>query len=283
VINKADASIMVNGYTGTYDGLPHGATGTAYGVGGVDLSSGLNLGVTFTNAPGGSAHWTFSGGTNYKDQSGDAAIVINKATLTVTAVDMGKLLNASNPTFTFQINGFKFGETASILITQPICTSTAETNSPVGSYAIICTGATADNYSFNYIVGKLSITYRFDGFLQPINDTAHTQLCGPVCPISIFKGGSTIPVKFQLKDANGVVVQTSLAPLWLSPVLGGQTTAPVDETTYFDLPTNGATYSWDGQQYHYNWSTKGFKAGYYYRIGFKLTDGTTNYVYIGLR
>ncbi|MCZ8163745.1 MAG: hypothetical protein O9275_24140, partial [Microcystis sp. LE19-196.1B] len=82
-INKADATVNVIGYTGVYDALPHGASGTATGVGGVDLSSGLNLGSTFTDVPGGTANWTFTGGTNYKDQSGSVAIVINKADATV--------------------------------------------------------------------------------------------------------------------------------------------------------------------------------------------------------
>src|SRR4029079_8957840 len=84
VITKADAVVTVNGYTGVYDATAHGATGSATGVGSVDLSAGLNLGATFTDVPGGTAHWTFSGGTNYKDQSGDASIVINKADATVT-------------------------------------------------------------------------------------------------------------------------------------------------------------------------------------------------------
>ena len=39
----------------------------------------------------------------------------------------------------------------------------------------------------------------------------------------------------------------------------------------------------NGGHYQYNWSTKGLQAGYYYRIGAKLDDGTTEYVYIGLR
>ena len=67
-----------------YDGAAHGATGSATGVGGVDLSSQLNLGDSFTNFPGGTAHWTFSGGTNYADESGDVQIVINKANADVT-------------------------------------------------------------------------------------------------------------------------------------------------------------------------------------------------------
>jgi Big-like domain-containing protein/MBG domain-containing protein/Kelch motif protein/galactose oxidase-like protein len=86
VINKADANILVSGYTGVYDGGAHSATGSATGVGGVDLSGSLNLGATFTNVPGGTAHWTFAGGTNYNDASGDVAIVINKANATINVV-----------------------------------------------------------------------------------------------------------------------------------------------------------------------------------------------------
>ena len=79
VISKADATVSVTGYTGVYDGNAHGATGTATGVGGVDLA-GLDLGARFTNVPGGTAHWTFTGGTNYNDQTGDAAIDITRRT-----------------------------------------------------------------------------------------------------------------------------------------------------------------------------------------------------------
>ena len=44
----------------------------------------LNLGASFTDVPGGTAHWTFAGGTNYTDESGTAAIVITKADAIVT-------------------------------------------------------------------------------------------------------------------------------------------------------------------------------------------------------
>src|SRR5207302_340184 len=78
-ISQADASITVNGYTGVYDGNAHAATGSAKGVKLEDLSSLLNLGTSFTGAPGGSAHWTFAGNTDYKSASGDVAITISQA------------------------------------------------------------------------------------------------------------------------------------------------------------------------------------------------------------
>ena len=84
-VAKADAIIVVNGFTGTYDGAPHGATGSATGVFAEDLSADLDLGATFTNVPGGTANWTFTDTTgNYNDDSGSVAITITKANQTIT-------------------------------------------------------------------------------------------------------------------------------------------------------------------------------------------------------
>lgn len=158
---------------------------------------------------------------------------------------------------------------------------TLVTNS-VGSKSVTCT-ATDNAGNTNSATVTYKVIYRFDGFLQPINDTAHTTYCGNPCVASIFKGGSTVPVKFQLKDANGNVVQTATLPVWLTPVKGGSTSAAIDESVYSDPATSGNTYKWDGQQYHYNWKTTGFTAGFFWRIGVTLDDGQTYYVYIGLR
>jgi hypothetical protein len=86
---KANANISISGYNGTYDGASHGASGTASGVNGEDLSAQLNLGASFTDVPGGTANWTFTGDANYNDAAGTAAITIAKQdiTATVTAAD----------------------------------------------------------------------------------------------------------------------------------------------------------------------------------------------------
>ena len=84
VLTQAQASVTVKGYNGVYDGNAHGATGSATGIGGANLSNLLSLGSTFTDAPGGTANWSFAGNTDYQSASGTAAIVINKAGSTVT-------------------------------------------------------------------------------------------------------------------------------------------------------------------------------------------------------
>ncbi len=123
--------------------------------------------------------------------------------------------------------------------------------------------------------------YRFDGFLQPINDIAYHPTQTP----SVFKGGSTIPVKFQIKKSDGTPIQASTMPLFLIPQNGGAMTASVDESAYSDTASTGNAFRWDNtsQQYIYNWSTKGFASGYWYKLSAKLDDGKIYSVTVGLR
>jgi large repetitive protein len=123
------------------------------------------------------------------------------------------------------------------------------------------------------------IGYRFDGFLQPINDTAHRVGAST----SVFKAGSTVPVKFQLRRADGTVVQAATAPQWLTPVKGASMSAALDESLYAVATTNGDAYRSDAGQYIYNWGSDKNGAGFYWRIGVRLDDGSTYYVNIGLR
>jgi hypothetical protein len=208
-----------------------------------------------------------------------------KSPLTITANNKTVTLGSSMPMLTATLSGFLGSDTAVSSITgAPSCTTTATNTSAVGNYLITCTIGTLASSKYDFITfatGTLRILYRFDGFLQPINDTLHN----PTQSMSVFKGGSTIPVKFQLKNANGISVQASSSPLWITPQRGAAMSASVDESTYSDPATSGTTFKWDSasQQYIYNWSTKGFLTGYWYRITAKLGDGTLQSVVVGLR
>ena len=148
----------------------------------------------------------------------------------------------------------------------------------VGTFGYTAT-ATDEAGNTTTVNGTFKVVYRFDGFLRPINDTAHQVGTWT----SIFKAGSTVPVKFQLKKADGTVVQATTAPAWLTPVRGTHMCRPVDEDVYTASTDSGSTYRWDSnaQHYIYNWKSTG--AGYYWRIGTRLDDGQTYFVNIGLR
>jgi hypothetical protein len=150
----------------------------------------------------------------------------------------------------------------------------------VGTFSFTAT-ATDGAGNTTTLTGSYKVIYRFDGFLQPINDTAH-QIDQN---FSVFKAGSTVPVKFQLKKADGTIVAANIAPTWLNPAKGSLITAPLSEDVYADQPTAGGVYRYDasGQQYIYNWGTAKNNAGNFWRIGVTLDDGQTYVVNIGLK
>ena len=151
----------------------------------------------------------------------------------------------------------------------------------VGTFTVTCAGARDRAGTTGSTTLTFRVVYAFDRFLQPINDTSHqTGLT-----TSVFKAGSTVPVKFQLKRADGTVVSPTTAPQWLTPAKGGATSVAVDESLYSDPATTGGAFRWDanGRQFIYNWATPKSGIGYYWRIGAALDDGQTYFVNIGLK
>jgi len=53
--------------------------------------------------PGGTAHWTFAGNTNYTSAGGDAAIAITLRPVTIAADAQTKLQGAVDPPLTYHI------------------------------------------------------------------------------------------------------------------------------------------------------------------------------------
>lgn len=82
-ISPATAQCSVRGFAGEYDGVAHGAGGVCTGLGGADLSAGLDLGAAFTAVPGGQAAWAFQY-QNYASQSGTAQIAIGQAASSIS-------------------------------------------------------------------------------------------------------------------------------------------------------------------------------------------------------
>jgi hypothetical protein len=95
VIAKADATIMVSGFTNAYDGVAHGASGSANGVNAEDLTSLLNLGASYTDVPGGTADWSFAGNANYHATNGSVAIEITQANASVSLDNLNQTYNGT--------------------------------------------------------------------------------------------------------------------------------------------------------------------------------------------
>ena len=99
-------------------------------------------------------------------------------------------------------------------------------SSSVGAKTLNCSATDkADNTGS--AVTNYSVVYDWNGFLQPINDTAHQTSTTQ----SKFKLGQTVPVKFVLRDAAGLSVQQTVNPNFLmSDNLGSCSTYTTLET-----------------------------------------------------
>jgi hypothetical protein len=212
----------------------------------------------------------------------------NTATATVTGIN----IDQEKPTLTTADVNVQGGTYTLGSVPAATCTAT-DSFSGLASCKVTVSGGNANGVgTFTYtatatdkvgntttVTGTYKVIYRFDGFLQPINDTAHQVGTAT----SIFKAGSTVPAKFQLRKADGTVVQAATGPIWPTPVKGSATSAPVDESVYTASSDSGTTYRYDAtaMQYIYNWKTG--TGGNYWRIGVTLDDGQIYYVNIGLR
>jgi pimeloyl-ACP methyl ester carboxylesterase len=101
--------------------------------------------------------------------------------------------------------------------------------------------------------------------------------------ISIFSAGSTIPVKFRVKNDDGQYVQTDGAIAWIEPIKGPSLNSPIEEMEYTEQPSTGYFYSWKGSHYQYNWKTSRSQRGYWYNLFVVLPDGSIHQTIIGLR
>jgi lysophospholipase L1-like esterase len=114
-----------------------------------------------------------------------------------------------------------------------------------------------------------TVLYGYSGLLQPVNADG----------TSIFKLGSTIPVKFALSNAAGAPVGSAVANLTVAKV-----TNAIDGTYVEAVSTAAATtgtlfrYDTTGQQYIFNLSTSGLSKGTW---NLKVTlDGGSSYTTI---
>ncbi len=109
-----------------------------------------------------------------------------------------------------------------------------------------------------------NVAYNFGGVLQPINSNGS----------SIFKAGSTIPVKFQLTNAQGALVSSANATISLKKVTDAVLGTNY-EVSFNNTPNSGDTFRYDfsSNQYIYNLSTKSLSSGSYI-VSIDLHDGS---------
>lgn len=152
------------------------------------------------------------------------------------------------------VAGCSTSDALSGVATSATVTVTGGNANGVGTYTVTCAGATdkAGN-SAATVTATYTVTYAFCGFKQPL-----------LVPVQEFRAGSTIPVKFCVKDASGNVVTTATGTV--EAYVNGSLMATV-------------AFRFDGEQYHANVQTKDGKITWpagTLELRVKLDDGSTH-------
>ena len=138
--NRVAGDVLTTAYTSAAFADANVGTGKAVSVSGITL--------TGTDA----GNYTFN-------TTASTTANITQGTLTVTADNLSRIYGAANPAFTATYTGFVGGDNASVVSGSPSFSTSATTNSAVGSYTITVTQGTlsAANYSFSFATGQLTV------------------------------------------------------------------------------------------------------------------------------
>lgn len=144
------------------------------------------------------------------------------------------------------------------------CTPPSGATFAAGAHTVSCLAT--DSHG-NTAGGSFAVTVLFDisgGLLQPVNPNA----------LNTVKGGSTVPLKFQVRTASGGYI-TSLSIIGsfvLTQVQCASLTTEVDEVDF--TTTGGTTLRYDtaSNQFHQNWQTPK-KPGTCYRVDVVFSGG----------
>jgi hypothetical protein len=219
--------------------------------------------------------------------SGDT-FALGITTVTCTATDEAGNLSSGSFTVTVQDTTAptlhvpsNMTRTATGASGAPVAFSATATDAVAGSPPVTCTPASGATFSpgahtvscvatdghGNTGSGSFVISVVFDlsgGLLQPVNANA----------LNTVKGGSTVPLKFQVRTASGgyVTALSIISSFVLTQVQCGSLTSVIDEVDF--TTTGGTTLRYDtaSNQFHQNWQTPK-KPGTCYRVDVVFTGG----------
>lgn len=173
----------------------------------------------------------------------------------------------------------------------PVCVPVSGSTFPVGTTTVTCTATDTLGYTTSAAF-PVTVGYGFAGFFQPLDDPVSAPN-----PMSVFKGGSTIPVKFVLTYSSGSPISDAVASaiaascgatISLTQTPGN---APsVGEVDSSATANTGTCFRYDAvaHQFIFNLGSKGYLAPSLYLVGAKVVgpDATVLAIHslaIGLR
>ena len=228
-IGKALLTITANNAGMTYGSAVPALTVSYSGFVNGDNASSLTtqpsiVTTATSSSPAGTYSITASGAVdpNYVIAYQPGTLTVNKASLTITAVNQTMTYGGAVPALTVAYTGFVNGDNAGNLTTQPTISTAAASSSPAGTYSISATGAVDPNYTITYqpgtmTVGKASLT------VTAVNQTM--PLGGPLPSLTVaytgFVNGDNASSLTTQSSATTTATATSPAGSYVITASGG--------------------------------------------------------------
>jgi hypothetical protein len=113
-----------------------------------------------SSSPVGTYPVTCSGAadSNYIFNYVPGTLTVRKASLRVAAPSLTMTYGTPVPALAPTYEGFVDGGSQASLATAPSCSTTATSDSPVGTYAVTCSGGWGANYSLSHVAGTLTVS-----------------------------------------------------------------------------------------------------------------------------
>jgi HYR domain len=213
---------------------------------------------TATDAAGNTATGSFT--VTVVDSTAPVLSGLANRTATATSTS-GAVVTYPAPTATDAVDG----------AVTPVCNHASGETFPLGTTTVTCTAtdAAGNPASGSFTV---TVTYAWSGIRQPVNADGS----------SVFKLGSTVPVKFALTGISGPITNATATLTYRKITSGIEGT--VIEAVSTAKATSGNLFRYDtaSKQYIFNWSTKGLTKGTY-QLTINLGDGVTHTVLLSLK
>jgi hypothetical protein len=233
-VGQASLTISASYGSMTYGGTPPTVTPSYSGfVDGQSASSLSTQPTCSTTVTSSSPVGTYTGADtcsgavdgNYTISYVSGNVTVGTASLTVTASGGSMTYDGTVPTITPSYSGFVNGDTSANLSTQPTCSTTATTSSPVGSYPSSCSGATDSNYTITYTNGSVTLSdastsVSLQSNLNPSNYQNSVTFTATVSPSEAtgtvtfydFNGAITLGNPVALNSGVATLTISTLAP-----------------------------------------------------------------------
>ena len=141
---------------------------------------------------------------NYDFEYVDGTLTVEQDVLTAAADDASRFEGEENPAFTISYSGFANNDNEGDLDVAPSATCSADASSAPGTYDIVVSGGSDNNYSFEYQNGTLTINEVIDAI--PLSSVAKIEVYpNPVHDLLTIKSEQQITT-IRIINATGRII-----------------------------------------------------------------------------